>query len=82
MGSDESCDFAVVRALRAAGRDVVAIAESRSGIADRNVMALAEAERRRDSLSAVAPRALAGMRQSRACPSVAQPRRPFDSPGT
>ncbi|MBI3080243.1 MAG: DUF5615 family PIN-like protein, partial [candidate division NC10 bacterium] len=25
--ADESCDFAVVRALRAAGHDVVAIAE-------------------------------------------------------
>lgn len=44
--ADESWDFAVVRARRAAGHDVVAIAESRHGITDRDVMELAEIERR------------------------------------
>ena len=44
--ADESCDFTVVLALRAAGHDVVAIAESRPGITDRDVMDIAEAEHR------------------------------------
>jgi predicted nuclease of predicted toxin-antitoxin system len=36
--ADESCDFAVVRALRAAGHDVKAIAEVCPGISDHEVM--------------------------------------------
>lgn len=39
--ADESCDFAVVRALRAAGYDVLAIAEQASGTSDRDVIQLA-----------------------------------------
>ncbi len=44
--ADESCDFAVVRALRAAGHDVAAIAEEQPGLTDRDVIARAESERR------------------------------------
>lgn len=44
--ADESCDFAVVRALRAAGHDVVAIAEISPQIEDEAVIALAAKERR------------------------------------
>jgi len=44
--ADESCDFAVVRALRAAGHDVAAIAEEQPGLTDRAVIARAEAESR------------------------------------
>ena len=36
--ADESCDFAVVRALRQAGHDVEAIAETRPRVDDRTVM--------------------------------------------
>jgi hypothetical protein len=32
--ADESCDFAVVRALRAAGHDVTAVAQDDSGVDD------------------------------------------------
>ena len=39
--ADESCDFAVVRALRAAGHDVVAVAETARGAKDIDVIALA-----------------------------------------
>jgi predicted nuclease of predicted toxin-antitoxin system len=39
--ADESCDFVVVRALRAAGYDVLAIAEQASGTSDRDVIQLA-----------------------------------------
>ena len=44
--ADESCDFAVVRALRAAGHDVAAIAEEQPGLTDRDVIARAESESR------------------------------------
>lgn len=44
--ADESCDFAVVRALRVAGHDVAAIAEEQPGLADRDVIARAESENR------------------------------------
>ena len=44
--ADESCDFAVVRALRAHGHDVVAVAEVARGAPDEDVIALA-LERRR-----------------------------------
>jgi len=37
--TDESCDFAVVRALRAAGHDVAAVAEDQPGLTDRDVIA-------------------------------------------
>jgi predicted nuclease of predicted toxin-antitoxin system len=37
--ADESCDFAVVRALRAAGHEVVAVAEVSLRIGDDQVMA-------------------------------------------
>ena len=39
--ADESCDFAVVRALRSAGHDVVAIAEISPRIGDEEVLKLA-----------------------------------------
>jgi predicted nuclease of predicted toxin-antitoxin system len=44
--ADESCDAAVVRALRAAGYDVVAIAEVAPGAADSTVIDLARDARR------------------------------------
>jgi predicted nuclease of predicted toxin-antitoxin system len=44
--ADESCDFTVVRSLRAAGHDVTAIAEINPGIDDEVVMALAHSESR------------------------------------
>jgi len=44
--ADESCDFAVVRALRAAGHDVAAVAEDQPGLTDRDVIARAESELR------------------------------------
>lgn len=39
--ADESCDIAVVRALRAAGHDVVAVAEIARGTKDVEVLVLA-----------------------------------------
>ena len=44
--ADESCDFAVVRALRADGHDVLAVAELGPGTDDDAVIALAANERR------------------------------------
>ncbi len=44
--ADESCDFAVVRALRAAGYDVLAIAERSPGARDEEVIRLATSGRR------------------------------------
>ena len=44
--ADESRDVAVVRALRAAVHDVVAIAEEQPGLTDRDVIARAESESR------------------------------------
>jgi predicted nuclease of predicted toxin-antitoxin system len=44
--ADESCDFAVVRALRAVGHDVRAVAEVCSGGTDREVIDLAIQEGR------------------------------------
>lgn len=45
--ADESCDFAVVRALRAVGHDVVAVAEGAlRGSSDVDVIALARDSRR------------------------------------
>jgi hypothetical protein len=44
--ADESCDFAVVRALRAAGHDVAAVAEINPRADDETVMSLARSERR------------------------------------
>jgi len=44
--ADESCDFAVVRALRAAGHDVVAVAELDAGLEDDSVVARALDEHR------------------------------------
>jgi len=44
--ADESCDFSVVRALRAAGHDVLAVAEVLSGSDDAVVMDLAFREYR------------------------------------
>ena len=44
--ADESCDFAVVRALRAANYDVVAVAETARGATDEHVISLALGERR------------------------------------
>jgi predicted nuclease of predicted toxin-antitoxin system len=43
---DESCDFAVVAALRSAGHDVSAIVEINPGTADDAVLALARSEAR------------------------------------
>lgn len=44
--ADESCDFAVVRALRAADHDVVAVAELARGLDDAAVLELAVTQRR------------------------------------
>jgi predicted nuclease of predicted toxin-antitoxin system len=44
--ADESCDFAVVRALRANGHQVIAIAEVSPRIPDEQVLRLASAEGR------------------------------------
>jgi predicted nuclease of predicted toxin-antitoxin system len=44
--ADESCDFAVVRALRTAGHDVVAVAEISRGAEDSSVVDLAVRQRR------------------------------------
>lgn len=44
--ADESCDFAVVRALRTAGHDVVAVAEVALGAPDETVIDLALREQR------------------------------------
>ncbi|NQT53254.1 DUF5615 family PIN-like protein [bacterium] len=44
--ADESCDFAVVRALRARGHDVVAICEVAPRADDSHVIRLAVGERR------------------------------------
>ena len=44
--ADESCDFAVVRALRAVGHDVKAVAEVALGATDEVVLELALHERR------------------------------------
>jgi predicted nuclease of predicted toxin-antitoxin system len=44
--ADESCDFAVVRALRLAGHDVVAVSEFQQRSIDRQLMELAYAEGR------------------------------------
>jgi hypothetical protein len=39
--ADESCDFAVVRALRSAGHDIVAIAEISPRVGDEEILKLA-----------------------------------------
>ncbi len=44
--ADESCDFAVVRALRAAGHDVVAVRDVKPGAPDEAVISLALRESR------------------------------------
>jgi hypothetical protein len=44
--ADESCDFAVVRALRSSGFDVVAVSEIAPRLTDRAVVELAIRERR------------------------------------
>lgn len=44
--ADESCDFAIVRALRQAGHDVTAITEIAPGSPDEQVAALADDEDR------------------------------------
>jgi predicted nuclease of predicted toxin-antitoxin system len=44
--ADECCDFAVVRALRAHGHDVLAVSEFQHRSVDRDVMDLALAENR------------------------------------
>ncbi len=44
--ADESCDFAVVRSLRDAGHDVVAVAEVLRGASDEKVIDFAASERR------------------------------------
>ncbi len=44
--ADESCDFAVVRALRKAGHDVKAVAEMSPGISDEEVAVLSAGEMR------------------------------------
>ena len=43
--ADESCDFAVVRALRAAGHEVLAVAEFAPSADDSDILRLALAER-------------------------------------
>jgi hypothetical protein len=49
--ADESCDFSVVRALRAAGFDVLAILETAPGTTDERVIALVRREDTRLSKS-------------------------------
>ncbi len=44
--ADESCDFAVVRALRRAGHDVTAVVEALPGAPDDEVIRLALSEQR------------------------------------
>jgi len=44
--ADESCDFAVVTALRAAGHDVAAIVEFKRGAEDETILAMARSESR------------------------------------
>lgn len=44
--ADESCDFAVVTALRAAGHDVSAVVEISAGADDAAVLAIARSESR------------------------------------
>jgi predicted nuclease of predicted toxin-antitoxin system len=44
--ADESCDFRIVRALRAAGHDVLAVVEVAPGADDATVIELAVRERR------------------------------------
>jgi predicted nuclease of predicted toxin-antitoxin system len=44
--ADESCDFSVVRALRAAGHDVLAVADSWGGASDSEVIERARADQR------------------------------------
>ena len=44
--ADESCDFAVVRALREAGHDVRAVAEAAPSAADEAILELAVSEKR------------------------------------
>jgi predicted nuclease of predicted toxin-antitoxin system len=44
--ADESCDFAMVRALRDVGHDVMAIAEVSPAVTDDAVLALARSEAR------------------------------------
>jgi predicted nuclease of predicted toxin-antitoxin system len=44
--ADESCDFSVVRALRSAGHDVVAVSEFQQRSFDEDVMATAHKEAR------------------------------------
>ena len=44
--ADESCDFSVVRALRAAGHDVMAVLEVAPGATDTTLIELAVRERR------------------------------------
>ena len=44
--ADESCDFAVVRALRKAGHSVLAVTEISPGVEDTEVFELAEREKR------------------------------------
>ena len=44
--ADESCDFVVVRALRTAGHDVLAVSEFQQRSVDRELIALAHDERR------------------------------------
>jgi hypothetical protein len=36
--ADESCDFRLVRSLRSAGHDVIAVAETQAGIDDDQVI--------------------------------------------
>ena len=44
--ADESCDFAIVRALRAAGHDVLAVAERAPSADDPDIIHLARGEER------------------------------------
>jgi len=44
--ADESCDFAIICALRAEGFDVVSVAESYPALADENVLEIAYREKR------------------------------------
>jgi predicted nuclease of predicted toxin-antitoxin system len=44
--ADESCDFSIVLAIRAAGHDVVSIMETMPGVDDERVIAVATSDKR------------------------------------
>ena len=62
--ADESCDFAVVRALRADGHDVLAVSEMQRRSIDRELMELAKAD---DRILLIEAKTSAGLCSSPTC---------------